>query len=607
MDSFAPAARPRSEDGVTHPPPHRTDDAADDSAAAFLQRIGSLSAGTLERAAMDAAPDGIVLADRQGRILMVNALMETISGYTNAQLCGQSIDLLVPVHARPEHGQHMQRYHQSPSRRPMGMGRDLWLQRRDGSQVPVDIALGHSSSHGGTVVAFVRDVSDLRRLEARMHYQATHDTLTGLLNRWTFGQRLEQAIAEQAAAQSPPFALLLLDLDDFKAINDGYGHAAGDQVLQEVARRLRGALGTGDILARLGGDEFTVLLPGVASAAQAEGVAARLMQALCVPCRVQGFELNFGASMGIALCPQDAGDAATLLRYADMAMYHAKHRGRANFAFYAPSMGRKMAEKIQLHDRLKLALAYGGLTLHYQPQVEVATNRMVGVEALLRWHDPQLGEVSPERFVPVAEATGLILELGAWVMAAACRQIAAWERQGMRLRVAVNLSAQQLRQTDLVEQVARNLRTHHVPPELLELEVTESEALADPEQACQVLNELRALGVAVALDDFGTGHSSLAYLKRLPVSHIKVDREFMRNVPASGGDTTLVRAVVALAHTMGLRVVVEGVETREQLQFLREMQCACYQGWLFAKALAPDDVALLYAAGADVAAEGALG
>ena len=607
MDSFAPAARPRSEDGVTHPPPHRTDDAADDSAAAFLQRIGSLSAGTLERVAMDAAPDGIVLADRQGRILMVNAPMETISGYTNAQLCGQSIDLLVPAHARPEHGQHMQRYHQSPSRRPMGMGRDLWLQRRDGSQVPVDIALGHSSSHGGTVVAFVRDVSDLRRLEARMHYQATHDTLTGLLNRWTFGQRLEQAIAEQAGAQSPPFALLLLDLDDFKAINDGYGHAAGDQVLQEVARRLRGALGTGDILARLGGDEFTVLLPGVACAAQAEGVAARLMQALCVPCRVQGFELNFGASMGIALCPQDAGDATTLLRYADMAMYHAKHRGRANFAFYAPSMGRKMAEKIQLHDRLKLALAYGGLTLHYQPQVDVATNRMVGVEALLRWHDPQLGEVSPERFVPVAEATGLILELGAWVMAAACRQIAAWERQGMRLRVAVNLSAQQLRQTDLVEQVARNLRIHHVPPELLELEVTESEALADPEQACQVLNELRALGVAVALDDFGTGHSSLAYLKRLPVSHIKVDREFMRNVPASGGDTTLVRAVVALAHTMGLRVVVEGVATREQLQFLREMQCACYQGWLFAKALAPDDVALLYAAGADVAAEGALG
>ncbi|WP_287952043.1 EAL domain-containing protein [Diaphorobacter sp.] len=607
MDSFAPAARPRSEDGVTHPPPHRTDDASDDSAAAFLQRIGSLRAGTLERVAMDAAPDGIVLADRQGRILMVNAPMETISGYTNAQLCGQSIDLLVPVHARPEHGQHMQRYHQSPSRRPMGMGRDLWLQRRDGSQVPVDIALGHSSAHGGTVVAFVRDVSDLRRLEARMHYQATHDTLTGLLNRWKFGQRLEQAIAEQAAAQSPPFALLLLDLDDFKAINDGYGHAAGDQVLQEVARRLRGALGTGDILARLGGDEFTVLLPGVACAAQAECVAARLMQALCMPCRVQGFELNFGASMGIALCPQDAGDAATLLRYADMAMYHAKHRGRANFAFYAPSMGRKMAEKIQLHDRLKLALAYGGLTLHYQPQVDVATNRMVGVEALLRWHDPQLGEVSPERFVPVAEATGLILELGAWVMAAACRQIAAWERQGMRLRVAVNLSAQQLRQTDLVEQVARNLRIHHVPPELLELEVTESEALADPEQACQVLNELRALGVAVALDDFGTGHSSLAYLKRLPVSHIKVDREFMRNVPASGGDTTLVRAVVALAHTMGLRVVVEGVATREQLQFLREMQCACYQGWLFAKALAPDDVALLYAAGADVAAEGALG
>ena len=585
-----------------HPPPHAGEGLSAHTGATLLQRVGSLHAGTLERAAMDAAPDGIVLVDQQGRILMVNAPMENITGYSSAQLCGQSIDLLVPAHARLEHVHHMRRYHQSPSRRPMGMGRDLWLQRRDGSQVPVDIALGHSSAYGGTVVAFVRDISDLRRLEARMHYQATHDTLTGLLNRWQFGQRLEQAITtESAGPQSQPFALLLLDLDDFKAINDGYGHAAGDQVLQEVARRLRCALGASDTLARLGGDEFTVLLPGVGCAAEAEQVAARLLQALCVPCRVQGFELNFGASMGIALCPQDAGDAATLLRYADMAMYHAKHRGRANFAFYAPSMGQKMAEKIQLHDRLKLALAYGGLTLYYQPQVEVESGRMAGVEALLRWHDPQLGEVSPERFVPVAEATGLILELGAWVMAAACRQIAVWRSQGMALRVAVNLSAQQLRQTDLVEQVARNLRANDIPPELLELEVTESEALADPEQACQVLSALRALGVAVALDDFGTGHSSLAYLKRLPVSHIKVDRSFMRHVPGSDSDATLVRAVVALAHTMGLQVVVEGVETREQLQFLRGMRCAYYQGWLFAKALAPDAVALLYRAGAEAA------
>lgn len=568
-------------------------------AIAFVQRVTSLDEDalglTLERAAMDAAPDGIVLTDLSGRILMVNAQLEHISGYSSAQLCGQSIDMLVPSNVRAGHGEHMRRYHQSPSRRPMGMGRDLWLQRRDGSRVPVDVSLGHSSSHGGTVVAFVRDVSELRQLQANMHYQATHDTLTGLLNRWQFSHQLEQAIAEQAGPQARPFALLLLDLDDFKAINDGYGHAAGDQVLLEVARRLRGTLGADDTLARLGGDEFTVLLPGVDSEADAQPVAARLLQALCVPCHVQGFELNFGASMGIALCPQHAADGITLLRYADMAMYHAKQHGRANFAFYAPFMGQKMAEKILLHDRLTIALNQGGLALHYQPQVDVASGRMVAVEALLRWTDPQLGEVPPGRFVPVAEATGLILELGAWVIATACRQISAWLREGIALRVAVNLSAQQLRQTDLVDQVVRNLQAYGVPPHLLELEVTESEALADPELACQVLSALRALGICVALDDFGTGHSSLAYLKLLPVSRIKVDRSFMRQVPGSDSDSTLVRAVVALAHTMGLQVVAEGVETPCQLQFLQDLECAHYQGWLFAKALLPEAVAALYA------------
>lgn len=569
-----------------------------DPATAFVRRIAHLDEDargvTLERAAMDAAPDGIVLTDLSGRILMVNAQMENISGYTSEQLCGQSIDMLVPARARVGHGEHMRRYLQAPSRRPMGMGRDLWLQRRDGSRVSVDVSLGHSSAHGGTVVAFVRDVSELRQLQADMHYQATHDTLTGLLNRWQFGHQIDQAIAEQAGPQARPFALLLLDLDDFKAINDGYGHAAGDQVLLEVARRLRSALGASDTLARLGGDEFTVLLPGVGSEADAQLVAERLLSALCVPCHVQGFELNFGASMGVALCPQHAADGITLLRYADMAMYHAKERGRANFAFYAPSMGQKMAEKILLHDRLKIALAQGSLALHYQPQVDVASGRMVAVEALLRWTDPQLGEVSPGRFVPVAEATGLILEMGAWVIAAACRQISEWLRQGIALRVAVNLSAQQLRQVDLVDQVACNLQAHGVPPHLLELEVTESEALADPELACKVLSALRALGICVALDDFGTGHSSLAYLRQLPVSRIKVDRSFMRHVPACDSESTLVRAVLALAHTMGLQVVAEGVETPCQLQFLQGLQCAHYQGWLFAKALLPEAIAALY-------------
>lgn len=549
-------------------------------------------ATSLERAAMDAAPDGMLAVDRQGRIVLANAQMERISGYPCAELLGQPVGLLLPAHLRQAHATHVQRYHARPERRAMGQGRDLWLVRRDGSQVPVDVALGHSPEHGGTVVAFVRDISELRLLQARMHYQATHDTLTGLANRWQFGQQLAQAIG---APGPRPFALLLLDLDDFKAINDGYGHAAGDQVLREVARRLQDALAPGDVLARLGGDEFTVLLPGVSHRAEAERVAARLLGALCVPCRMQGFELNFGASLGIALHPDDATDAETLLRYADMAMYRAKQLGRARHAFYSPELGAQMAEKIHVHERLRQALASGtGLRLLYQPQVDVASGRMVAVEALLRWSDAQLGEVPPARFVPVAEATGLILELGAWALAEACRQIGRWQRAGVALRVAVNLSAQQLRQSDLVAQVARNLREHGVAPGRLELEVTESQAMADPQQARQVLAELRALGVVLALDDFGTGQSSLAWLRELPVTHIKVDRAFLQRVPHDTSDATLVRAVLALAHTLGLQVVAEGVERHEQLQWLRAQGCELYQGWLFAKALPPQEVQALH-------------
>lgn len=547
----------------------------------------------LIRAAMNAAPDGILLVDRTGRILMANAAMEAISGYAAHELCGSPVSLFLPAALRDAHARHLESYFQTPSRRPMGMGRDLWITRKDGGAVPVDIALGHTDAHGGAAVAFVRDISEVRQLEARMHYQATHDTLTGLVNRWQFGQRLEQAIAE-SDRHGQSFALLLLDLDDFKAVNDGYGHAAGDQVLLEAARRLKGALRASDTLARLGGDEFTVLLPRIARPEEAGQVASKLLDVLCKPYQMHGFELGLGASLGIAVYPADAADAATLLRYADMAMYHAKESGRATHAFYAEHMGKRMAEKLQLHERLKLALAYGGLALHYQPQVEVATGQLQAVEALLRWRDPQLGEVAPDRFIPVAEATGLILALGAWVLDTACRQIAAWAQAGMPLRVAVNLSAQQLRQTDLVEQVQRCLSAHGARPDLLELEVTESEAMQDPQQARQVLCRLQALGVCIALDDFGTGHSSLAYLKQLPVSRIKIDREFVRPVLRTAEDATLVRAIIVLARTLGLRVVAEGVESGEQLRFLAQHGCDAYQGWLYSRAVPPQDIEQLW-------------
>ncbi|MBV7427997.1 EAL domain-containing protein [Acidovorax sp. sif1233] len=548
--------------------------------------------GALILAATNAAPDGILLVDRGGRIVMANAAMESISGYAADELCGSPVSLLLQPALREAHGRHLDSYFQSPSRRPMGMGRDLWIARKDGRSVPVDIALGYTDAQGGTAVAFVRDISEVRRLQAQMHFQATHDTLTGLVNRWQFGQRLEQAIAE-AALGGHSFALLVLDLDDFKAVNDGYGHAAGDRVLVEVARRLKSVLRGDDTLARLGGDEFTVLLPQIAQVRDVEQVAAQVLAALCQPFQMHGFELDFGASLGIAVYPRDAQDAPTLMRYADMAMYHAKESGRANYAFYEPPLGARMAEKLQLHERLKLALAYGGLHLHYQPQVEVGSGRIQAVEALLRWTDPQLGEVPPARFIPVAEATGLILAVGAWVIGTACQQIAEWDRAGLPLRVAINLSAQQLRQTDLVEQIERSLALHGARPDLLEIEVTESEAMADPAQARDVLCRLQALGVCIALDDFGTGHSSLAYLKHLPVSRIKIDREFIHPLLHSNGDAVLVQAIIVLAKTLGLHVVAEGVETAEQLGLLAQYGCDAYQGWLYSRAVAPAHVAQL--------------
>jgi len=533
---------------------------------------------------MQAAPDGILLVDAEGSVIMANPAIEVISGYRTDELIGQSVSLLLAPHLGAKHAHQMRSYFQNPSRRPMGMAHDLWLHRKDSTLVPVDVALGYSEAYGGAAVAFVRDISEVKRLEAQTRYQAAHDSLTGLVNRWQFGQRLEQAI-QHSAQESQPFALLLLDLDDFKAINDGYGHAAGDQVLIEVARRIKSVLRASDVVGRLGGDEFTVLLPSISHEQDVPSTATKLLQLLREPYRVQGFELTCGASAGVALFPQDARDAETLMRYADMAMYHSKERGRGHYALYTPPMGEKMAEKVLLHDRLKLALAYGGLSLHYQPQVDVFSGEVIGAEALLRWTDPTLGEIPPSRFIPVAEATGLILPLGLWVLNTVCRQIVAWQEAGTPLRVAVNVSVQQLQQPEWPDQLQEILQRHNVPADLLELELTESEAMADPVLANKSLNRIKALGMSITLDDFGTGYSSLAYLQQLPISRIKIARDFVE--PMLEGDTqaALVRAVIELSHALGMTVVAEGVESPEQLRRLHHYGCDIVQGWLYAKAM----------------------
>ena len=539
-----------------------------------------------ERDALDAAPDGILLVGHDGCIVAANAAMLAISGYERSELEGQSLDILLTDDLRATHAHYLRSYFSGPSRRPMGLGGALWLQRKQGSRVPVDIALGHfGNERSGMAVAFVRDVTEINQMQQRLKFQASRDTLTGLNNRWHFTQELQEQL-KIAQATGDSLAVLQLDLDNFKAINDGYGHAAGDQLLREVSRRLKSQLRSEGILARLGGDEFVVLLAGE-HAERARFWADQILSAFAMPFKHDGLALDFGTSIGIALYPDNAQTGDDLMRFADMAMYSAKAQGRGHAVFFEARMGKEMAERVLLAERLRMALSYGGLQLHYQPQVDVKSARVVGVEALLRWHDPVLGNVSPARFIPVAEASGQIVALGNYVLDAACKQIDIWLKCGTPLRVAVNLSAYQLRQVNLVDQVRSCLQKHEVPPQWLELEVTESQAMINPDQGRQVLEDLAQLGVTIALDDFGTGHSSLAYLQYLPLQRVKLGREFL--FPSPSRDR-LMGGIVQMVHALDLEVVAEGVEQPDQLQLLRDVGCEFFQGWLHSQAMPAEQI-----------------
>jgi diguanylate cyclase len=534
---------------------------------------------------IDLIPDGVLLVDRQGRIQRVNRAMATLCGMPAEVLQGLALDSLLPPEQRERHGDHVRSYFAAPRPRPMGGAPLLRLWHRDGRSVPVDVSLGLCIYQGRPcALAVVRDVSDLQALHDEARHQAMHDPLTGLYSRLMFNELLAQAV-EQSLRATAPMGLLLVDLDDFKSVNDGHGHHVGDELLKEVARRMRAALRGGDVLARLGGDEFAVLLRDLPDEQAALAVADKLLQGIAQPWRLQHHELFPGGSIGIVFLPRDGHDSATLLRRADMAMYRAKDAGRGVYAVYDAGMSQAMEEKAQLRGRLKRAVQHGGLSLHYQPLVGARDGRVVGVEALLRWCDAELGDVPPGRFIPVAESTGLILPLGDWVLDQACRQIAAWQTEGLELRVAVNVSALQLRQPDFAARLALRLAGTGVPARLLELEITESAAMASREQAGAVLGDIAALGVGLSLDDFGIGHSSLGHLRQLPFGRLKMDRSFIQDLEKEGEELSLARAIIGLAQALGKEVVAEGVESKGQRRLLAREGCPVLQGWLFAPAV----------------------
>ena len=443
----------------------------------------------------------------------------------------------------------------------------------------------------------------LETANKQLRHLATHDALTGLPNRVLMDDRIGQCIA-LADRQGQTFAVIVLDLDRFKVVNDSFGHRVGDELLREVAQRLKSVVREIDTVARLGGDEFVLIITQSPERDEIQAVASRIIEVMQAPVRIAGVEIHTSPSIGIAVYPHDASTTETLLAHADAAMYYAKQQGRNNFQYFVPRMNTATQEKVRLESDMHVALEQKQFELHYQPKVNTATGVMHGAEALLRWTHPELGVIPPSKFIPIAEECGLIGALGAWVVREACRQARAWQLDGLPpLRIAVNLSASQFRQGDIVSIIRDALDAVGLEARFLEIELTESVVMSDPEESIAILEKLSTMGVLVSIDDFGTGYSSMSYLRRFPIDKIKIDRGFISEAMSRPDDASIVRAIVSLAHNLRLKVVAEGVESSEQLEFLKTLGCDQYQGFHYSPALPASQFLALARSKRDAAAE----
>ncbi len=464
--------------------------------------------------------------------------------------------------------------------------------RKDGT--PIDLSLSitllydkQGDIRGG--VALFADITKRKQAEQMIKKMAYFDSLTDLPNRTLFYDRLTQAIS-QTKRTKKPIAVLFLDLDRFKIINDSLGHTAGDQLLREVSKRLLTCIREGDTVSRQGGDEFTILLPNTNHLGAAT-VARRMISLISQPMELNGHEILVTPSIGISMYPEHGEDVESLLKNADTAMYHAKDLGKNNFQFYTSKLDQKVLERLTLENELRKALERKEFVLHYQPLIQINSNKMIGVEALIRWQHPLLGIISPTRFIPLAEETGLIVPIGEWILHSACAQNKAWQDQGYPpLKVSVNLSGRQFKEPDLVHTIADILDKTGLDPQYLELEITENISMNDVNFTIQALQELKALGLKISIDDFGTGYSSLNYLKKFPIDTLKIDQSFVRDIHTDRDDAAIVKAIMAMAFSLDLNVIAEGVETIEQLLFLTKQNCPEAQGYYFNKPLTPDEV-----------------
>jgi diguanylate cyclase (GGDEF)-like protein/PAS domain S-box-containing protein len=564
-----------------------------------LQRQRDEQLRQLSRA-LESSSNGVMITSStqlDHPIVYVNPAFERISGYSAEEVIGQSGRFLVRDDLAQK-GLNEIRACLRERREGIAVLRNY---RKDGqlfwnelSISPVRDESGQMTTH---FVSIINDVTERIAYQQQLEYHATHDTLTGLVNRNLLNDRIDQAILH--ARQSERLVgVLLLDLDRFKLINDGFGHLPADNLLKAVAARLANCVRDTDTVARLGGDEFVIVLGNVDTADNVASVAAKVQRQLSAPLSIEGKEVFVSASIGIAMYPRDGDHGEALLRNADVAMYRVKEHGRNNYRFYAPEMSHMALDRLDMEGNLRRALERDEITVFYQPIVSLKSGRIVGAEALARWNHPRIGMIHPPEFISLAEETGLIIPLGERILRLACEQLAAWKAAGLpELTIALNISARQFRQDDLPALLRQTLEETGIDGASLEFELTESMVMHDVENAITTLRELKQLGIALALDDFGTGYSSLAYLKRFPIDTLKIDRSFVRDIDSEPDDAAIAHAVIAMAHSLGLHVTAEGVENEAQLDLLRRYECDEFQGFLFSRPVPAEEFALLVQGG----------
>jgi len=545
----------------------------------------------LQAAALKAAANAIVITDLHGTIVWVNHAFTTMTGYSQEEALGKNPRLLKSG-AQPE--SYYAELWSTISSGKLWKG-EIVNRRKDGTIYTEEMTITPVSQDGGAAsthfIAIKQDITQRKTAEKQIQFLAYYDALTGLPNRTLLQDRLSKALAS-ARRQKDKVALLFFDLDGFKNVNDSFGHSSGDLVLQDVAKRLKKRTREQDTVARIGGDEFLIVLTNVKDIADAAVAANRLMDTLSAKFVVQGHSLGISCSVGISIFPEHGMDVETLLKNADAAMYSVKENGRNNFQFFAEEMTAQAVERLTLENSLRPALDNNQLFLVYQPQMDIATGKIIGLEALLRWQHPELGLVPPDKFIRIAENSGLILRIGEWVLRTACSQTRKWQYEGFfAVRVAVNVSAVQFRQPDFCASVGRILHETGLAPQYLELELTESLLLNSADVTLSVIQELCALGVTLAIDDFGTGYSNFGYLRQFRVSKLKIDRSFVRDVAVNPDDAAIATAIISMAKSLSLKVIAEGVENEAQMSFLRAHLCDEIQGYYFSKPLTVDKVA----------------